>query len=78
MSDEEKRELIELGIEVWWDGGLAKSVIYHLEDMIRAGIEDPWMFIQGYRDAAQDKGFNESNKWYILGFKYQVTGKVDI
>ncbi len=77
MNDEEKRPLIEYGVEISWDGGMSRSTTYHLRDMEESGIEDCWAFIQGYKDALTDNGFNDSHPDYIKGFKYFVTHNKD-
>lgn len=75
---EETRKLVSHGIYVMWDGKTARTTTYHLQEMIEVGIEDPMMFINGYKDAIGDNGFNESNLSYICGFKYGSTGIIDI
>jgi len=78
MSEEQKRELIEHGIYIMFNGGKATTITYHLREMVQAGIKDPMMFIRGYRDAIRDEGFNESDESYISGYKYGATGIIDI
>lgn len=56
------------------DEGFQEVKTFSMQELMKLGIQDVPLFLQGLLDAENERDFNESSKDYVKGYKYGKTG----
>jgi len=56
------------------DEGYKQVKTFSISDLMKLGVEDLPLFLQGLLDAENNEEFNESSKDYVKGYRYGKTG----
>lgn len=57
------------------DEGYKQVKTFSIPELMKLGVKDVPLFLQGLLDAENDVEFSESSEDYIKGYKYGKTGK---